>query len=592
MVHSFHIPVLGLAYSIDTPLKVARYGIASVVSIVDDELTERMRKYHCEQNGLAYQPIFKDEPDSRSRRITAYLNLLNSLVNQQFAELQQMPFNQGNDIDRYFDLLPASSVLKQGYELMTEYPERKHIFQNILREQMQCGAIDVNIMAKVDKMNYAANGDYEGDENTDALAALRGFAESDLNSSVVLSAGMNPRLYSYLEAFSDFLPDETGTPRKKIILKVSDYRSAFIQAKFLAKKGLWVSEFRIESGLNCGGHAFATDGLLLGPILEEFKTKKQDMLAELFTMYSNALTEKNLQISAAPKQRISVQGGIGTADENVFLLDHYHLDGTGWGSTFLLVPEATNVDEQTLMNLIGAEQDDFYISSSSPLGILFNNFRKSSGEQQRLERIEKGRPGSPCIKKYLCTDTEFTELPICTASREYQHLKIKQLQSYLLPEEEYQEKFENIVEKVCLCEGLCASAYIKNGMLKPRESKAVTICPGPNLAYFSRVYTLDEMVGHIYGQANLLAEAERPNMFINELNLYIDYLKKDLAGYMKNLNEKKGKYLVKFKDQLHQGIDYYKQLIPLITNQTQAYIDQMLHDLHLSEQRLSTLTID
>jgi len=100
------------------------------------------------------------------------------------------------------------------------------------------------------------------------------------------------------------------------------------------------------------------------------------------------------------------------------------------------------------------------------------------------------------------------------------------------------------------------------------------------------------MVGHIYGQANLLEEVERPNIFINELNLYIDYLKKDLAGYMKNLNEKKGKYLVKFKDQLHQGIDYYKQLIPQITNQTQAYIDQMLHDLHLSEQRLSTLTID
>ncbi len=591
MVHSFHIPVLGLAYSIDTPLKVARYGIASVVSIVDDELTERMRKFHSEQNGLVYQPIFKNEPDSRARRITAYLNLLNSLVNKQFAELQQMLFNQGNDIDRYFDLLPASSVLKQGYELMMDYPERKHIFQNILREQMQCGAIDVNIMAKVDKMNYAANGDYEGDENTDALSALRGFAESDLNSSVVLSAGMNPRLYSYLETFSDFLPDETGTLRKKIILKVSDYRSAFIQAKFLAKKGLWVSEFRIESGLNCGGHAFATDGLLLGPILEEFKTKKEDMLAELFTMYSNALTEKNLKISAAPKQRISVQGGIGTADENVFLLDHYHLDGTGWGSTFLLVPEATNVDEQTLMNLIGAEQDDFYISSSSPLGILFNNFRKSSGEQQRLERIEKGRPGSPCIKKYLCTDTEFTELPICTASREYQHLKIKQLQSYLLPEEEYQEKYESVIEKVCLCEGLCASAYIKNGMLKPRESKAVTICPGPNLAYFSRVYTLDEMVGHIYGQANLLEEVERPNMFINELNLYIDYLKKDLAGYVKNLNEKKGKYLVKFKDQLHQGIEYYKQLIPQITNQTQDYIDQMLHDLHLSEQILSTLTI-
>ncbi|WP_448697542.1 hypothetical protein ACFGVR_12680 [Mucilaginibacter sp. AW1-3] len=591
MIHNFHIPVLGLAYSIDTPLKVARYGISSVVSIVDDELTERMRKYHCEQNDLEYEPIFKNEPNSRSKRITAYLNLLDSLVKSQFSRLQQMPFNEGLDIDRYFELLPATSLLKQGYELMTEYPKDKQIFQNILREQMQCGAIDVNIMAKVDKMNYTANGDYEGDENTDALAALRGFAESNLNSSVVLSAGMNPRLYSYLETFADFFPDKDGALKKKIILKVSDHRSAFIQAKFLAKKGLWVSEFRVESGLNCGGHAFATDGLLLGPILEEFKVKRQEMRAELFDIYNKAIVEKGLKIVIAPVQRISVQGGIGTASENGFLLDHYHLNGTGWGSTFLLVPETTNVDEQTLQKLIGAGQDDYYISSSSPLGILFNNFRKSSGEEQRLQRIEKGRPGSPCVKKYLCTDTEFTELPICTASREYQHLKIKQLQEYLLPAEEYKERYEDIVAKECLCEGLCASAYIKNDMLKPRESKAVTICPGPNLAYFSRIYTLDEMVKHIYGQTNLLAEAQRPHMFINELNLYIDYLKKDIVGYLKTLNEKKGKYLVKFKDQLQQGIEYYKQLIPQIGNQTQVCIEQIMHDLYQSEKELDALTI-
>jgi hypothetical protein len=32
MSHAFHIPVLGLGFSIDTPLKVARYGISSVIS--------------------------------------------------------------------------------------------------------------------------------------------------------------------------------------------------------------------------------------------------------------------------------------------------------------------------------------------------------------------------------------------------------------------------------------------------------------------------------------------------------------------------------------------------------------------------------
>jgi len=111
----------------------------------------------------------------------------------------------------------------------------------------------------------------------DAHASLRGFAKSKLSSSVVFSAGMNPRLYSYLEEFEDFFPNEKGELKKKIIIKVSDFRSAMIQGNFLAKKGLWVSEYRIESGLNCGGHAFATDGLLMGPIMEEFKQKKSEL---------------------------------------------------------------------------------------------------------------------------------------------------------------------------------------------------------------------------------------------------------------------------------------------------------------------------
>ena len=40
-------------------------------------------------------------------------------------------------------------------------------------------------------------------------------------------------------------------------------------ATFLAKKGLEVHEFRIESGLNCGGHAFASNGQLLPILLKE-----------------------------------------------------------------------------------------------------------------------------------------------------------------------------------------------------------------------------------------------------------------------------------------------------------------------------------
>lgn len=593
MSHTFHIPVLGLAYSIDTPLKVARYGISSVVSIVDDELTERMREYHCKQNGLEVNPIHKHEHDGRARRITAYLNLLNCLIDDQFSKLKEQPFGAENDLERYFNLLPEDSVLKQGYDLLDECkaPGERQLFEQMLKSRLTKGAIDVNIMAKVDKLNYNKHGEYSGDENTDALAALRGFAESDLESSVVISAGMNPKLFSYLESFDDFYPDENGKFRKKVILKVSNYRSAIIQAKVLAKKGIWVSEFRIESGLNCGGHAFATDGLLIGPILEEFKVQRESMKSELFEIYSAALLTKARKVTEVPKQKISAQGGIGTAEEDNFLRTYYHLDSTGWGSPFLLVPEATNVDKDTLQRLTNAGQEDFYLSNVSPLGVLFNNFRGSSIDRQRQQRIARNRPGSPCTKKYLCSNTEFTEQPICTASREYQQLKIKQLDSYRLTDAEYQKEFDKITEKICLCEGLAASVYIKNDMLKPRENSGVSICPGPNLAYFSKIHSLDEMVGHIYGKNDVLNQSsERSNIFINELNLYIDYLAKEIANSKLAINEKKAKYLESFKEQLNQGIDYYRELIPKMKSFSISHLDKILHDLSVSELTLSTLT--
>ena len=36
---------MGTGFTIDTPLKVAHLGISSVISIIDDVLVEKMRKY-------------------------------------------------------------------------------------------------------------------------------------------------------------------------------------------------------------------------------------------------------------------------------------------------------------------------------------------------------------------------------------------------------------------------------------------------------------------------------------------------------------------------------------------------------------------
>lgn len=56
-VHTFHIPVMGLAYTIDSPIRVAHYGISSVISITDDELIEKMRAFYSRKFSLPYREI-------------------------------------------------------------------------------------------------------------------------------------------------------------------------------------------------------------------------------------------------------------------------------------------------------------------------------------------------------------------------------------------------------------------------------------------------------------------------------------------------------------------------------------------------------
>ncbi|GAA4751098.1 hypothetical protein [Flavisolibacter ginsenosidimutans] len=560
--HSFHIPVMGLAFTIDSPVKVARFGIASVVSIVEDQLIETMRSHYYPFINETYHPITTKVDDYRAKRITDYLNLLNKIVQAQVEKLRNAAFEAGSEIVKYFEMLPEENKLKQRYQQMlgiNEKAERENA-QAYLRTQITPGSIDVNIMTKTDRNNFSKEGDLLED-GSDAVAALRAYAKSDLtNSSVIFSAGMNPRLYNYLEKCNQFDADENGNFKKKIVVKVSDYRSALIQSKYLAKKGIWVSEFRVESGLNCGGHAFATDGYLLGPIMEEFKTRKQELTDTVFDLYKTALMKKGAKVPAvAPAIKLSVQGGIGTAQEDHFLRSHYGVQSTGWGTPFLLVPEATTVDNATLNLLCKAKKEDVVLSRNSPLGVRFHYLKGTSSEKEKLRRIQSGKPGSPCTEKHLEFNTEFTEQPICTASYKYQKLKIAQLQSMELPETEYQKQLAGVLDKECLCIGLSNAAAINYEKPLVKNMQAVAICPGPNIAHFSNVVSLQTMTDHIYGRANIMDDDNRPHMFIAELNLYINYLKEETGNDLMP-DVKKKKYYEGFCQNLLQGISYYQNL--------------------------------
>lgn len=587
--HTFHIPVLGVAYSIDAPVKVAKYGISSVMSLVDDTLMEQLREHYLEKNGKSYLPISDKEDDSRAKRITAYLNMINQIVKEKFEDLKNSAFKIGSELNKYFEMLPDISELKKTYlEMLDSNDEIKtRTLQSYLRENMECGSINVNIMTKVDKANYDLNGNQLPSIYNDAHAALRGFALSELESSIIFSAGMNPKLYGYIESFKDFFPDLDGNFKKKIVIKVSDFRSALIQGKFLAKKGLWVSEFRIESGLNCGGHAFATDGLLLGPILEEFKNRNDEILAILKDIYIQALHKKEIPVDEKKLSiDITVQGGVGKSTEQEFLMRYYGVKSVGWGSPFLLVPEVMNVDDYTLKKLCDAGEEDFYLSDVSPLGVPFNNLRGNSKDNEKIERVENGKPGSPCPKKFLISNNEFSDKPICTASITYINKKIADLKENCKDEVEYKLQYDKIVNKVCLCEGLTVPALIVNNIETPKLSRAVSVCPGPNLAYYSKVATLHEMIEHIYGRINLITHPNRPNMFVKELGLYIDYLKKKMDEQMKSLSNQAEEYFNLFISNLLEGISYYKKIIPEITEETEQVREAIMDGLKEMEEKL------
>lgn len=562
-LHTFHIPVMGLAYTIDSPIRVAQYGISSVISIADDDLIEKMRLFYSTKFNQPYQEISQKIQDYRAERITSYLNLVDKIVKQKFESFKTELTESKAALENFMAMLPNTSDIKKGFQnLLDDGISFRENIQNFIESHLSAGSIDVNIMTKLDKDNFDKKTQLPIEFN-DAHAALRGFANSNLDSSVVLSAGMNPRLYSYFENFTDFYPNQNNQLKKKIILKVSDFRSAMIQGNFLAKKGLWVSEYRIESGLNCGGHAFATEGLLLGTILEEFRQKKEQLVQSSHELMIKALQQKNMFFPEQPLvTKITVQGGVGTSEEHEFLLNTYQVDSVGWGTPFLLVPEATSVDRETRKLLINATEEDLYLSHISPLGVPFNTLRGTTNEVLKQKRIQENKAGSSCPKRFLALSKEYDPTGICTASKKYQDIKLNELENskHTISVSAYQRTKTQITEKSCLCVGLANASYLENDIKIKGQSQGVVICPGPNMAYFDQEVSLKEMLQHIYGNKSVLRTLNRPNVLVKELKMYLDYFRNEIENISEEVTSNQLKKWNTFKSNLFEGIEYYQNL--------------------------------
>jgi hypothetical protein len=154
-----------------------------------------------------------------------------------------------------------------------------------------------------------------------------------------------------------------------------------------------------------------------------------------------------------------------------------------------------------------------------------------------------------------------------------------------------QNEMDEVLEKDCLCEGLSASVILNQGEEPRRNLKAVTICPGPNLAYFKGVFSLKEMLDHIYGKANIILDPERPQVFVKELQLYVQHLQHEISKSLPEKSQKFEAYVDKFKANLSQGISYYQELIASFPMDTEEVVDKMKAQLQELKDKIAGLEL-
>jgi hypothetical protein len=268
------------------------------------------------------------------------------------------------------------------------------------------------------------------------------------------------------------------------------------------------------------------------------------------------------------------------------------VDSVGWGSPFLLVPEATSVDNNTRKLLAEAKENDFYLSHISPLGVPFNTLRGTTNEIVREKRIQDNKAGSSCPKKFLALHKDADGNGICTASKKFQDEQLATLeaQKQSLTQEEYDQNKNSITEKSCLCVGLANASYLENNIPIKGQDQGIVVCPGPNLAYFDQEVSLKKMIQHIYGNDTVLRVTNRPNVFMKELKMYLDYFKNECKTAASASTVAQVKKLQLFKKNLLEGISYYQNLLPK-TSSFQSITKELELQLHAFHQELNCIEV-
>ena len=98
------------------------------------------------------------------------------------------------------------------------------------------------------------------------------------------------------------------------------------------------------------------------------------------------------------------------------------------------------------------------------------------------------------------------------------------------------------------------------------------------------------MVGHIYGRNNVISRTDRPHMFINELRMYVDHLRRKAEETRISGNAREARSLVTFQNNLLKGIEYYRELFSKVSGS--FHINEPKAGQQLEESRRHVMEIE
>jgi hypothetical protein len=186
----------------------------------------------------------------------------------------------------------------------------------------------------------------------------------------------------------------------------------------------------------------------------------------------------------------------------------------------------------------------------------------------------------------LITNTEFSEQPLCLGAEEYQGRKVEELNRNGDNEEARSLKVFEVLEKACLCRDLAGGALIRTG-IDPRATPA--ICCGPNIVNFKQVFSLKQMIDHIYGRCVSLVQPGRPHLFIKEIQLYVDFMMEELRRESLGLISYPSGYFSEYTENLLKGIDYYAEKAEKIVHLAK---EDFLSQLERFKERLQEIQLE